>query len=73
MSTYKLANGYPLSDEEIEERAKQWEDGSWKGELITLRSDEDGSPDTRKCPQSSCVNKAIRQTVPDEFVNHPTC
>ena len=49
MPIYKLANGYVLSDMEIEECVKQWEDGSWEGELITLRSGEDGSADTRKC------------------------
>lgn len=37
MSEYKLANGYSLSDEEIEERAGQWEEGTWEGSLVTLR------------------------------------
>ena len=35
MAQYKLANGYVLTDEEIEARAREWEDGTWKGELTT--------------------------------------
>ena len=37
MSTYKLSNGYVLSDEEIERRASEWESGTWDGNLIELR------------------------------------
>ena len=39
MTEYKLANGYVLTDEEIEARAQQWESGSWEGGLIAIRSD----------------------------------
>ena len=59
MSNYKLANGYILTDEEIEERARQWENGSWKGELMTLRagrprlSSEENKNLSFKCPASS--------------------
>ena len=59
MSGYKLANGYVLSDEEIEERAKQWEDGSWEGELVVLRvgrprlSPEENKNLSFKCPAST--------------------
>ena len=38
MTEYKLANGYVLTDEEIEARAKEWEDGTWKGQLVELRA-----------------------------------
>ena len=38
MAEYKLANGYVLTDEEIEARAKEWEDGTWKGQLVELRA-----------------------------------
>lgn len=36
MAEYKLTNGYSLSDEEIEARAKEWEDGTWIGELVKM-------------------------------------
>ena len=58
MAEYKLANGYVLSDEEIESRAKEWEDGTWKGELVELRagrprlSAEPNANLSFKCPQS---------------------
>ena len=58
MAEYKLANGYVLTDEEIETRAKEWEDGTWKGELVELRagrprlSPEPNANLSFKCPQS---------------------
>ena len=59
MSEYKLANGYVLTDEEIEARAKQWEDESWEGELVPLRvgrprlSTEENKNLSFKCPVSA--------------------
>lgn len=58
MADYKLSNGYVLSDEEIEARAREWEDGTWKGHLVELRvgrprlSDEPNANLSFKCPQS---------------------
>ena len=58
MADYKLANGCVLSDEEIEARAQEWEDGTWKGHLVELRagrprlSDEPNANLSFKCPQS---------------------
>ena len=53
MAEYELANGYVLNDEEIEARAREWEDGTWKGRLVELRA---GRPRLSnlsfKCPQS---------------------
>ena len=37
MAEYKLANGYTLTDEEIERRAKEWEEGTWQGHLDRIR------------------------------------
>lgn len=37
MATFKLKNGYVLTDEEIEERAREWESGEWDGSLVKLR------------------------------------
>ncbi len=37
MPDYKLENGYVLTDEEIEARATQWENGSWEGGLIVIQ------------------------------------
>ena len=37
MSEYKLSNGHILSDEEIEARATQWENGSWEGGLVAIQ------------------------------------
>ena len=61
MAEYKLANGYVLTDEEIEARAKEWEDGTWKGELVELRvgrprlSTEPNANLSFKCPQSGAA------------------
>ena len=58
MAEYKLANGYVLTDEEIEARAKEWEDGTWKGQLVELRagrprlSNEPNANLSFKCPRS---------------------
>lgn len=61
MAEYKLANGYVLTDEEIEARAQEWEDGTWKGELVELRagrprlSSEPNANLSFKCPQSGAA------------------
>lgn len=58
MAEYKLANGYILTDEEIESRASAWEDGSWGGSLVEVRvgrprlSDEPNANMSFKCPES---------------------
>ena len=58
MAQYKLANGYALTDEEIETRAREWEDGTWRGSLVELRvgrpplSNEPNANLSFKCPQS---------------------
>ena len=58
MAEYELANGYVLNDEEIEARAREWEDGTWKGHLVELRagrprlSSEPNANLSFKCPQS---------------------
>ena len=58
MAEYKLANGYALTDEEIETRAQEWEDGTWKGQLVELRagrprlSNEPNANLSFKCPRS---------------------
>lgn len=59
MAGYKLANGHVLSEDEIEQRAKQWGDGSWSGGLTALRvgrpplSDEPNANLSFKCPASA--------------------
>ena len=59
MACYELANGYVLADEEIEQRAEQWEDGNWEGPLVTWHADRprlSAEPSIRlsfKCPKSS--------------------
>lgn len=58
MSEYKLANGYVLTDDEIEARAAEWEGGSWDGSLVEIRagrprlSDEPNANLSFKCPAS---------------------
>ena len=58
MAEYKLPNGYILTDEEIERRAKEWENGTWGGHLVTMRagrprlSDEPNANLSFKCPES---------------------
>lgn len=37
MSDWKLANGYVLTDEEIERRAAEYENGTWSGTLEAIR------------------------------------
>lgn len=39
MKEYKLPNGHTLTEEEMELRAKQWENGSWSGHIVPLRND----------------------------------
>lgn len=59
MAEYELPNGYVLTDDEIERRAKAWEDGTWGGHLVTIRagrprlSDEPNANLSFKCPKSS--------------------
>ncbi len=58
MAEYKLPNGYILTDDEIERRAKEWEDGTWSEHLVTMRagrprlSDEPNANMSFKCPES---------------------
>lgn len=40
MTTYTLENGYVLTDDEIEKRARAWEEGTWEGQLVELRANE---------------------------------
>lgn len=37
MTERKLANGYVLTDAEIERRAQEWENGTWQGHLERTR------------------------------------
>ena len=37
MTERKLANGYVLTDAEIERMAREWEDGTWQGHLERTR------------------------------------
>lgn len=59
MTEYELPNGYVLTDDEIERRSKEWEDGTWNGSLVTIRSgrprlsDEPNANMSFKCPESS--------------------
>lgn len=58
MADYKLTNGYLLTDEEIERRAREWEDGTWSGHLVETRvgrprlSNERNANLSFKCPES---------------------
>ena len=58
MTEYRLANGSVLTDEEIEHRAKEWEEGTWEGPLVELRvgrprlSPEPNANLSFKCPES---------------------
>lgn len=58
MAEYPLANGYLLSDEEIEQRAQEWEEGVWEGSLVEVRagrpplSHEANANLSFKCPES---------------------
>lgn len=70
MTEYELANGYILTDEEIERRAKIWEDETWEGPLVTLRagrprlSCEPNASLSFKCPESSAelIARAAKET-----------
>lgn len=59
MAEYLLDNGYVLTDDEIERRAREWEDGTWDGHLEVVRagrprlSDEPNANLSFKCPESS--------------------
>ena len=59
MSTgYELADGYVLTEDEIERRATEWENGSWEGTLIKVHagrprlSNEPNANLSFKCPVS---------------------
>lgn len=58
MAEWKLANGYILTDEEIERRAAEYESGNWEGHLERIHqgrppvSDEPLVPVTVKFPAS---------------------
>ena len=68
MADYELPGGYVLTDEEIERRAKEWEDGAWGGRLVTVRagrprlSDEPNANMSFKCPESGAelIERAAR-------------
>lgn len=68
MSEYTLKNGYRLTDAEIEDRAKEWADGTWEGHLIELHvgrprlSDEPNANLSFKCPKSGAemIEKAAK-------------
>lgn len=59
MAGYELPNGYVLTDDEIERRASQWEDGTWEGRLVPVRVGRprlSGEPNANlsfKCPRSA--------------------
>ena len=61
MAEYTLANGYTLTDEEIEARAQEWESGTWEGQLVEIRagrprlSNEPNANLSFKCPQSGAA------------------
>ena len=61
MAVYRLANGYELSDEEIEKRAREWEEGTWRGTLVKTRagrprhSAEENANLSFKCPISAAA------------------
>ena len=61
VSGYKLKNGYYLSEEEVEKRAQEWEDGTWKGSLVELHpgrprlSEEPNANMSFKCPESAAA------------------
>lgn len=38
MTEYELANGYTLTDEEIEKRAAEYESGTWEGRLESIHA-----------------------------------
>ena len=58
MVEYRLANGYILTDEEIERECEKWESGNWEGHLERIHqghppvSDEPLVPVTVKFPAS---------------------
>lgn len=58
MAQYELESGYVLTDAEIEERAREWENGTWQGELVEMRvgrprlSSEPNANLSFKCPLS---------------------
>ena len=68
MAEHELADGYVLSDEEIEARARQWEEGTWHGNLVALRvgrprlSEEENRNLSFKCPASGAelIERAAR-------------
>ena len=61
MATYKLADGKVLTDRDIEEMAREWEEGTWEGPLVELRvgrprlSEEPNANLSFKCPESSAA------------------
>lgn len=68
MAEHKLENGYVLTDDEIEKRAQEWEDGTWKGHLVEMRvgrprlSEEPNANLSFKCPESGAnmIEEAAR-------------
>lgn len=53
-SEYKLANGYILTDDEIEQRATEYESGAWYGHLVELTSTGEMSASTKSSLQERC-------------------
>lgn len=59
MATYELANGKVLTDEDIEDMAREWEDETWEGPLVEVRvgrprlSEGPNANLSFKCPESS--------------------
>ena len=64
MATYKLADGIVLTDLDIEEMAREWEEGTWEGPWVELRvgrprlSEEPNANLSFKCPESSAALSA---------------
>lgn len=70
---YKLANGYILTDEEIEREAEQYEAGTWEGHLVNIRigrppiCDEELGTVTFKAPKSRIA--AMERKASEEGVS----
>ena len=71
---YKLANGYVLSDEEIEERASRYENGNWEGELEMIKpgrpsvSDEEMVTVAVKMPSSMVAAMDRKSNNRSDFI-----
>ena len=76
MTEYVLKNGYVLTDEEIEKRVQDFEEGKWESPGIVLKagrpklSEEPLKNISFKCPQSvsdlidaACMEMGIKKSV----------